>query len=110
MSMITRPQPGGCYDAHDGQCPPWCIATSDPELPHVGEYSAVSLSLSGELLDVRLEKGYSSPGTYVALVHHDRYDLDLTVAEAAELSEILAAFVRQARTAEPWPLPGDGTR
>jgi hypothetical protein len=34
----------------------------------------------------------------VALVHRDRYDLDLTVAEAAELSALLAALVAKAVT------------
>jgi hypothetical protein len=84
------------HGAHGGQCPAWCIVTRDPELPHVGEYSAVPLSLSGEALLGRLEKGYSSPGTYVALVHMDRYDLDLTLAEAAELAGLLAALVAEA--------------
>lgn len=118
-TIISHPQPGGCYDAHGSQCPPWCIVTRDPELPHVGEYSAVSLSLSGDVLLGRLEKGYSSPGTYVALVHRDRYDLDLTVAEAAELAGLLAALVARALTQdpgcglppEPEPLPSaDGAR
>jgi Domain of unknown function (DUF6907) len=84
---------------HDsgGQCPPWCIATCDPDIHHVGEYSAVPLTLGpGEVLVGRLENGYSSPETYVSLVHMDRYDLDLTLAEAAELSGLLAALVAKA--------------
>ena len=97
-SIINHTQPGGCCDAHGSQCPPWCTVTRDPELPHVGEYSAVPLSLSGDVLLGRLEAGYSSPGTYVALVHKDRYDLDLTLAEATELLGLLAALVHQART------------
>jgi hypothetical protein len=98
MSIMNHLQPDDCYDAHGSQCPPWCIVTCDPELPHVGEWAAVPLSLSGDTLAVRLEKGYSSPGTYVALVHKDRYDLDLTLAEATELLGLLAALVHQART------------
>jgi hypothetical protein len=95
-TIISHQQPGGCYDAHGSQCPPWCIATRDPDMHHVGEYSAVPLSLPGEALLGRLEKGYSSPGTYVTLVHLDEY-LDLTVAEAAELAGLLAALVAEAR-------------
>ncbi len=87
---------GVIHGAHDGQCPPWCTVTRDPDQQHVGEYSAVPLSLSGEQLLGRLEKGYSSPGTYVALVHRDRYDLDLTLAEAAELAGLLAALIQEA--------------
>ena len=99
--IISHQQPDDCSDAHGSHCPPWCIVTRDPELPHVGEYAAVPLTLSGEVLLGRLEKGYSSPGTYVALVHRDRYDLDLTVAEAAELSALLAALVAKAVTQDP---------
>jgi hypothetical protein len=99
MSIINHTQPGATRGAHGSQCPPWCIATpdpADPDMHHVGEYSAVPLSLGlpGEALLGRLEKGYSSPGTYVALVHLDEY-LDLTVAEAAELAGLLAALVHQ---------------
>jgi hypothetical protein len=73
--------------------------TPTPSTP--GEYSAVDLSLSGETLLARLEQGCVSGGTSVAIVHRDRYDLDLTVAEAAQLSAALAALVRQATAAMP---------
>jgi hypothetical protein len=98
--IITHQQAGGTRGAHDGQCAPWCIAARDPDMHHVGEYSAVPLSLPGEALLGRLEKGYSSPGTYVTLVHLDEY-LDLTVAEAAELAGLLAALVAEARQIVP---------
>jgi hypothetical protein len=94
-AIVSHQQPGGCCDAHGSQCPPWCIATRDPDIHHVGEYSAVSLTLAGDVLLGRLEKGYSSPGTYVTLVHLDEY-LDLTLAEAAELAGLLAALAAEA--------------
>jgi len=87
-------------DAHGQQCPAWCtMPGTEPDPYHFGDYSSVSLSLSGDpdtLLLARLEKGLASPDTYVAIVHKDRYDLDLTLAEAGELAELLTTLVRVA--------------
>ncbi len=87
-------------ESHARQCRPWCTVASDPDPFHVSEYSAVDLSLTGDTLLARLEKGCTSPDTYVAIVHKDRYDLDLTLAEADELAGTLAALVLEARAAE----------
>jgi hypothetical protein len=91
-------------DAHGPGCPAWCTATADPDPFHPGEFTAVSLSLAedpGAVLLTRLEQGYTALVTYVAIVHKDRYDLDLTLDEAEQLAGALAELVRQGRTQAP---------
>jgi hypothetical protein len=80
-------------------CPPWCLTPSDPDPFHAGTYSPVPLSLSGETLLARLEHGITE-GTTVALVREDDPGLDLTLAEAGHLRDVLDILIRQASPLE----------
>jgi len=89
-------------------CPQWadsCDHDADGQV-HIGAYRVVDLSLA-ELhphddlapdLYVRLERGFRSAAdeTSISIVIKDRYDVELTVAEAAALIGALADCVRQA--------------
>lgn len=88
-------------------CPPWangCDHDADGQV-HVSDYRTVSLSLA-ELyadddlaadLDVRIERGFrgAADPASIAIVVKDRYDIELTVAEAADLIGALAGCIQQ---------------
>jgi hypothetical protein len=108
LAQITEMR--GMIQAVNGSapaCPPWCECKADhaDEQVHVGTYRIVDLSLA-ELhptddlapdLYVRLERGFrSATETSIAMVCKDRYDIELTVAEAADLIGALADCIRQA--------------
>ena len=116
-----KPLPAAEPEPEATPCPPWCTCKDEhPDSPyHFGEYDMVTLSLieaevlvppaapgmpwapgmrPAELL-TRLERGWHGRETTIAIVHLDRYDLDLTLAEAGELAEILTALICEAGTA-----------
>jgi hypothetical protein len=92
MNLTASP---AAPETHGQQCPPWCISAGDPDPFHVGEYVPVPLSLSGQTLLGRLEHGCTQETT-VALVCEDRDGLDLTLAEAEQLRDVLDILIRQA--------------
>jgi len=109
---VNHPRPGttellSATAPHATPCPPWCECRAEhpDEQVHIGTYRVVNLSLAGlhpadDLaadLYVRLERGFrSAEETSISIVCKDRYDIELTVAEAADLIGELADCVRQA--------------
>jgi hypothetical protein len=104
--LAAKPAP---RESEPGPCPPWCTCKDEhPDEPyHIGRYRALDLSLA-ELYPVadlapdlyaRLERGFRADETVIDVVVKDRYDIELTLAEAGDLAEILTALIREAGTA-----------
>jgi|ERR1035441_7174800 hypothetical protein len=90
-------------------CPPWAADNCDhdaDEQVHVGAYRVVTLSLAdlhpaddlAPDIYVRLERGFrgADEAASIAMVVKDRYDIELTVTEAADLIGALAGCIGQA--------------
>lgn len=109
----------------DQPCPPWChlaIPHQDHDSPddrfHMAPFHDVQLTLeapdvtripsadgkvalevSPSFITAGLIQGWRDREAHVTLVHAESHDIELTIAEAAELAEALADLVRQATEA-----------
>lgn len=88
-------------------CPSWCDGRDHDadEQVHVSDYRTVSLSLAklyadddlAADLDVRIERGFRGADhpASISIVINDRYDVEMTPAEAAALIGALAGCIQQ---------------
>jgi hypothetical protein len=110
----------------DQPCPPWChmpVPHQDHDNPgdrfHMAPFHDIQLTLeaaditripsadgkvalevSPSFITAGLIQGWRDREAHVTLIHAASHDIELTIAEAAELAEALADLIQQAMEAE----------